>query len=142
MSPFGQALFPRFFARCNTAQSLLLCAKDQQRSLDSDSQAKAERSIADLQAQLAAANNLLSEERVKIFDESNARRHLEVQLKDSTQHSMELGLRIKDLDSSSRQLQERLSAASQQACARYCCVVLPLSLSVFLLDCSTAANSR
>jgi chromosome segregation ATPase len=127
----GQALFPRFFARCNTAQSLLLCAKDQQRSLDSESQAKAERSIADLQAQLAATNHLLSEERVKVFDESNARRHLEVQLKDSTQHSAELGLRIKDLDSSNRQLQERLSSASQQACARYICVVLPLSLSVF-----------
>ncbi len=91
--------------------------------MDSEAQAKVERSLAELQAQLATANNLLSEERVKVFDESNARRHIEVQLKDSCRHSAELGLIIKDLDSTNRQLQERLSAASQQASPSYCFTV-------------------
>lgn len=96
-------------------QSLLLCAKDQQRSLDSEAQSKADRAIADLKVQLANANRLLSEEQVKYSQEYNARLLLEVQLKDSGQHFAELGSRIKDLDSSNRQLQERLTSASQQA---------------------------
>ena len=96
-------------------QSLLLCAKDQQRSLDSEAQSKADRAIADLKVQLANANRLLSEEQVKFSQEWNSRQHLEMQLKDSGQHNAELGLRIRDLDSSNRQLQDRLTLASQQA---------------------------
>ena len=96
-------------------QSLLLCAKDQQRSLGSEAQAKADRAIAELKAELATANRLLSEEQVKFFQESDTRQHLEVQLKDSGLYFAELGTRIKDLDSSNRQLQERLTSASQQA---------------------------
>ena len=98
-----------------TMQSLLLCSKDQQRSLGSEAQAKADREIAELKALLATANCLLSEEQVKFSQEWNSRQHLEMQLKDSGQHNAELGLRIRDLDSSNRQLQDRLTLASQQA---------------------------
>ncbi len=97
---------------------MLLCAKDQQRSLGSDAQAKADRAIAELKAQLETANRLLSEEQVKFFQESNCRQQLQGQLKDSSSHLAELGLRIKDLDEHNRQLQERLTAASQQVCSK------------------------
>lgn len=103
-----------FLFIANALQSLLLCAKDQQRSLGSEAQAKADRAIAELKAQLATANRLLSEEHSKFFQESDARQHLEVQLKDSGLYIAELGSRIKDLDSSNRQLQERLTSASEQ----------------------------
>jgi hypothetical protein len=96
-------------------QSLLLCAKDQQRSLGSEAQAKADRSIAELKAQLATANRLLSEEQHKFSQENIARERLEAQLKDASQQFTELGIRIRDLDSANRQLQERLASASQQA---------------------------
>jgi chromosome segregation ATPase len=104
-------LLPRHFAQ----QALLLCSKEQQRSLDSEAQANADRAIAQLQAQLASVSRSLSEEQVKVFQESSARQRLDVQLKDANEHCLELGLRIKDLDSSNRQLQERVSSSSQQA---------------------------
>ena len=69
-------------------QSLLLCAKDQQRSLGSEAQAKADRALADLKAQLETANRLLSEEQVKFYQESNCRQQLQGQLKDSSQCSL------------------------------------------------------
>lgn len=105
----------------NAVQSLLLCAKDQQRSLGCEAQAKADRAVAELKAQLATANRLLSEEQVKFFQESDTRQHLEVQLKDSSLYCGELGSRIKDLDSSNRQLQERLTSASQQVTVHDTC---------------------
>ena len=99
----------------HSTQSLLLCAKDQQRSLGSEAQAKADRANAELKAQLATANRLLSDEQLKFSQENIARERLEAQLKDASQQFTELGIRIRDLDSANRQLQERLASASQQA---------------------------